>query len=326
MEVVNFRLEKEWQQESQTLTMGRKRKIPPGYSPRWNSDSDSSDFQEPSTPLHVPQFPDYSLSVSRIPSKISKSVQEHPSSTTQVDNSTASMEDDYTTKDEESVQEEWVQGEENQATDPATLSSDNSIIQEDPTFQVHEDLSDFTEPPDDLFFPAMLTEELRIEQEFPPEVNVPELPVPDAEFREVSSDEDEDEDEEEENPEDKLSFRYNFAKFSEAWVLAEVNHVVSKQASGALWNVARKWIFDLTTAFQRDKKKKFPKYDHMRRKLVHQKVPPVSMDFGYLHKDTKELTVVSESEKTPVKDFPPDTYEKVYEIASVKVTDFLAFS
>lgn len=78
-------------------------------------------------------------------------------------------------------------------------------------------------------------------------------------------------------------------------------------------------MFQLSSAFTKEGKKKFPKYEYTRKKLVKKYVPPISIDVGFVHKETKELSVISDSETIPIRRFPPDIYEKVYEIGSIKV-------
>ena len=122
-----------------------------------------------------------------------------------------------------------------------------------------------------------------------------------------------------EEEEDKESFQYVLRKFSEDWLFNENNHKVSKIASSEFWNITRKWISSLYSAFVKEKKTKFPKFDHIRRKLVKQKVPRISLRTAYVNKDTKELSVAEDTDKIPVLHFPPNQYEKVFKIASVKV-------
>ena len=135
----------------------------------------------------------------------------------------------------------------------------------------------------------------------------------DQEMSEYSEDEDNGEEE------DTTSFKYILRQFSKDWLETEVNHKVSKIASGEFWSIATKWIFNLADAFKNDKKKKIPQFGYLRQKMTEERVPRISMDVGYLNKDTKELTMVNDVTKIPVKQFPADQFEKVFEIASVKV-------
>ena len=58
---------------------------------------------------------------------------------------------------------------------------------------------------------------------------------------------------------------------------------------------------------------------HLRRQLYADKVPPVRLQFVYECKEDGTFTVVDNAESTPISRFPPNTYRKVCEIASVKV-------
>ena len=153
---------------------------------------------------------------------------------------------------------------------------------------------------------------------------------------EEDNDEDEENDEEEEDTDndhehedegeiDKESFKYLLSQFSEAWVDNQINHKVSKTGASKFWNIATKFMIPLSNAFIKEKKKKFPKFEHIRRKLVKKNVPEVTIEAGYVDKKKTEL-IISEGEKVNVKDFPREKFEKVFEIASVKVLNqiFLA--
>ena len=119
--------------------------------------------------------------------------------------------------------------------------------------------------------------------------------------------------------EDRESFQYLLSQLSEDWIVNEVDHKVSKTASSEFWNIAAKWMFAITAAFIREKKKKFPKFPHIRKKLKKKHVPRVSLETAYINKETRELTIAADTDKVPVSQFPPDKYQKVYESAKVKV-------
>ena len=55
------------------------------------------------------------------------------------------------------------------------------------------------------------------------------------------------------------------------------------------------------------------------------KVPPVRMDVGYVSKETGVETVLKDIEHIPVSRFPAGQYRKLYEIASVEVSNCLKF-
>lgn len=126
-------------------------------------------------------------------------------------------------------------------------------------------------------------------------------------------------DNEELEEEDQNSFQYLLKKFSEDWLMNEIDHKVSKVGTSKFWNIAIKYMFSITQAFIKEKKKKFPKFAHIRKKLKKKYVPKISIDTGYINKETNELIIASDREKLPVKEFPRDKFEKVYEVARVQV-------
>ena len=101
--------------------------------------------------------------------------------------------------------------------------------------------------------------------------------------------------------------------------MIEISHRVSKTASNAFWKLAHKWFHRLFTAKKQQLlKKKVPQFAHLRRKM-YAALPKIHLEIGYVHKETGELTVIHTS-VTPRSKFPPDKYQKVYEIASVNVS------
>lgn len=65
-------------------------------------------------------------------------------------------------------------------------------------------------------------------------------------------------------------------------------------------------------------KRKVPKYNHIRRKLYEKHTPDVNLELAYKNKESNEITIINDT-VTPKSRFPPDQYEKIYEIATVKV-------
>ena len=201
-------------------------------------------------------------------------------------------------------------------------TDEDEQLQEQPTEQDFPTNMFDDEEGDDLLM--VLGEQLQEGFEEELDQVFPEVIEDQLQMNQESEEDDEEEEEEEgggggEEEEDRESFKYIFSKFAEDWASNEVNHHVSQQASASFWNVTRKWMFQLTASFDKDKKKRFPKYENTRRNLVNKYVPPVSLDVGFLHKETKELTVVSNTSKTPIQNFPPSEYEKAFEIANIKV-------
>ena len=103
------------------------------------------------------------------------------------------------------------------------------------------------------------------------------------------------------------------------WMTTELDHTVSKIASNSFWSVAFQYIPKLMEARQvQQVTKKVPTFNHIRRKLHAQKTPDVNLEIAYKSRETQEVMVVNEA-SAPKKRFPGHQYEKLYEVASVKV-------
>lgn len=109
-------------------------------------------------------------------------------------------------------------------------------------------------------------------------------------------------------------------QFTEQWLLNEVHHRVSKEASNALFELSKKWLPDLLVAKTTEGKTgKIPQFVHMRRQIYKKRLPPIDIEVSYRHRSTGEVHVLQNLEKAPTGQFPPNEYQKLYEIASVKV-------
>ena len=108
--------------------------------------------------------------------------------------------------------------------------------------------------------------------------------------------------------------------FSEKWVSMELDHTVSKIASDDFWRLACEFLPKIVYARSaQNVTRKLPQFSHIRKKLYNDNVPEVTLEIGYKNKDTDEVTVVTDT-ITPIKQYPPNQFEKMFEIASVKVT------
>lgn len=100
----------------------------------------------------------------------------------------------------------------------------------------------------------------------------------------------------------------------------ETQHHVSKEAANEFFELGKKWFPLLYEAKQREGiTRKVPQFVHLRRKLHERNVPKISLDVAYVHKTTGEETVLRDVQSIPTKQFPPNEYLKIYEMASVKV-------
>ena len=132
------------------------------------------------------------------------------------------------------------------------------------------------------------------------------------------SESDDEPDEVEQNNYDTL-----YKELTKEWIVAEIDHRVSKTCSDEFWRISNKYFHQLYLAKEREgRKKKVPQFRQARAAMYHNKVPPITMSIAYKHRQTGEISVV-QGESTPVSQYPPDIYSKVYEAASVEVMKFL---
>ena len=146
------------------------------------------------------------------------------------------------------------------------------------------------------------------------------------EVQEVAVDDDADEEEEEEVQEVVLDddtgegYHTILENLCNAWMESELDHSVSQSASNAFWKISFDFIPKLLAAKElQNIKRKIPQFNHIRRKLYDRDTPKVNMEIGYRNKESEEINVVKDCTTMPRKRFPPDKFEKVYEIATVKV-------
>ena len=106
---------------------------------------------------------------------------------------------------------------------------------------------------------------------------------------------------------------------SNEWMNAELDHTISKVASNKMWQLAFKFLPKLLEAKRIQRiTRKTPAFKQIREKMYENKTPKVNLELAYRNKDTDEVEKVN-SEVTPKSRFPPHLYEKMYEIATVKV-------
>ena len=117
---------------------------------------------------------------------------------------------------------------------------------------------------------------------------------------------------------------FNILKYlSKEWLTIELDHRVSKVASEAMWDLAKTWFHKLfTVKAAQGVGRKTPSFIHTRRMLYKDYVPTVRMELGYLDKQSGDLTIVEDTPITPKSRFPSHRYQKLWEIAHVKVTSF----
>ena len=101
------------------------------------------------------------------------------------------------------------------------------------------------------------------------------------------------------------------------WLLVEICHDVSKTASNAFWRLALNLIPKIEAAKTKNSKK-ILQFQQVRNRLYQDNVPSIDMEIAYQNTENKEIKSVR-STTTPLSTFPPATYTKLYEVATVKV-------
>ena len=132
-----------------------------------------------------------------------------------------------------------------------------------------------------------------------------------------------DQDEGEENWNDaKLEGNYKdvLHAFSEDWLFAQLSHKVSLRATNKFWSLSMRFLPRLQELHDLERKvKPIPQFVHQRRQLYKQKCPQIQMEFAFRKKVDGSIRLVK-SETAPVKELERNPeYEKLYEIASIKV-------
>lgn len=99
----------------------------------------------------------------------------------------------------------------------------------------------------------------------------------------------------------------------------ELDHTVSQTASNAMWKLAFEFIPKILESRNiHNIRRKIPQFNHIRRKLHKKYTPPVHLEMAYKKRDSDEITIVNDS-VTPRTRFPGNVFEKLYEVATVKV-------
>ena len=107
-----------------------------------------------------------------------------------------------------------------------------------------------------------------------------------------------------------------FNNLRSQWLLAEIDHSVSKTASDTFWKIGLHFFPKLSSAYGR--RKKTPQFSSTRKQMYDDLIPTVDLKIAYRNRDTGDVVVVNET-ITPRKRFPATQFEKLYETGSVKV-------
>lgn len=105
-------------------------------------------------------------------------------------------------------------------------------------------------------------------------------------------------------------------EMSKKWALAQMKHHVSAEAANEFWDLSFKFV--QPCLLQRTKK--VPKFIQQRRKMIQNYCPPVQVEFYYRNKLNGEI-ITHKGTSAPNKMYQNNNYEKLYEVAYVKVID-----
>ena len=111
-------------------------------------------------------------------------------------------------------------------------------------------------------------------------------------------------------------------EMSKEWFLTQMKHHVSAAATNSFWDIAFKNI----PLVLQQRRKKVPKFIQQRRKIKQNYAPPIHIEFNYLNLETNEVEQFRGSTE-PVKACTNNPkYEKLYEVAHVKVCKLLSMT
>lgn len=106
--------------------------------------------------------------------------------------------------------------------------------------------------------------------------------------------------------------------FKSQWLLAEIEHSVSKTATDLFWRLASFYFPKLESAVA-ERKKKPAQFKTIRRQMYEDLLPRIELQIGYKNKASGETFIVNGT-VTPLKNYPNSEWDKLFEIAFVKVS------
>lgn len=119
--------------------------------------------------------------------------------------------------------------------------------------------------------------------------------------------------------EEPTNFDSLLLSLSKDWLMLENRHTISKTASNELWSLGRNYFVRMGELRQ-ESFNKIPQLRSLRDKLHEEYVPNIKLEVAYQSKSTGDIIVMRDIESTPVKQFPPSEFIKIYESASVEVS------
>lgn len=112
-----------------------------------------------------------------------------------------------------------------------------------------------------------------------------------------------------------------FDRLTREWLDLEMRHRVSKSGTNDFWSVGLK-LFPKVAEAKRNENilTKIPQFRSIREKMTKDNVPNIYLEVAYECKETGDVIIMKDLESTPVKQFPPSRFIKLYESAKVKVS------
>ena len=121
----------------------------------------------------------------------------------------------------------------------------------------------------------------------------------------------------EEGENEENNYNTILEKLKSQWLLTEIHHSVSKSASEEFWKVA---LTNFTLLAHAEGRKKKPnQFKTIRRRIYEDLLPSIDLQIGFKNKISGQIVVVNDI-ITPLKNYPPSRFEKLFEIGTVKVS------
>ena len=132
----------------------------------------------------------------------------------------------------------------------------------------------------------------------------------------------------EENEVDELYVDEDFdnliSRFGHLWLASIVSHDISISAACHLWKLAFTWIESIMLRKKLEGVKKIPQFAHLRRKLIKNLCPPVTIRVSYKDTDTGQIISPPPSDIVHHKQYSDiKKFQKLHEISSVKIKDVI---
>ena len=105
-------------------------------------------------------------------------------------------------------------------------------------------------------------------------------------------------------------------------MVLELKHRVSKSASNEFWRLAMRSFPKLFEAKKNAGNHiKVPQFPSIRNLLYRDNLPDIKLEMAYESKETGDILILKDLDKTPVNRFPPSKFDMLYETVKVKVSN-----